>query len=161
MEHLWAPWRSTYVKEKSDSQACIFCIAAAAAVDEENLVVYRGNLSFVILNRYPYTSGHLMIAPYEHVARLSQTGEASAEEIMRLARRAENILETVYGADGLNIGMNLGEAAGAGIQQHIHLHVLPRWAGDVNFMTSVGETRVLPEALEETYAKLKRAFVGR
>lgn len=159
MEHLWAPWRSTYVKEKRDSRACIFCIPDTATADQENLVVYRGNLSFVILNRYPYTSGHLMIAPYEHVARLSQAGEASVEEMMRVARRAENILETIYRADGLNIGMNLGEAAGAGIQQHIHLHVLPRWRGDANFMTSVGETRVLPEALEETYARLKRAFV--
>jgi ATP adenylyltransferase len=160
MDHLWAPWRSTYVKEKRDPQACIFCVAAAGAADQENLIVYRGKLSFVILNRYPYTSGHLMIAPYEHVARLSQADEASVEEMMRIARRAENILETVYRADGLNIGMNLGEAAGAGIQQHIHLHILPRWVGDANFMTSVGATRVLPEALEETYAKLKRAFAG-
>jgi ATP adenylyltransferase len=160
MDHLWAPWRSTYVKKKRDPQACIFCVAAAGAADQENLIVYRGKLSFVILNRYPYTSGHLMIAPYEHVARLSQADEASVEEMMRIARRAENILETVYRADGLNIGMNLGEAAGAGIQQHIHLHILPRWVGDANFMTSVGATRVLPEALEETYAKLKRAFAG-
>src|SRR5580765_955841 len=132
MDHLWAPWRSTYVKEKRDPQACIFCVAAAGVADQENLIVYRGKLSFVILNRYPYTSGHLMIAPYEHVARLSQADEASVEEMMRIARRAENILETVYRADGLNIGMNLGEAAGAGIQQHIHLHILPRWVGDAN-----------------------------
>lgn len=99
-----------------------------------------------------------MIAPYEHVSRLSQASEAAAEEMMRLTRRAEAVLERVYRPDGLNLGMNLGEAAGAGIEQHIHMHVLPRWAADANFMTTVGETRVLPEALEETYAKLKQAF---
>lgn len=158
MWHLWAPWRSTYVNEKKDAQRCIFCIGADTSHDEENLIVYRGKLAFAILNRYPYTSGHLMIAPYKHVPRLSAASEEAAEEIMRLARRAEHILETVYRADGLNIGMNLGEAAGAGIEQHIHLHVLPRWNGDANFMTSVAMTRVLPESLDETYAKLKHAF---
>jgi ATP adenylyltransferase len=146
------------MKEKRDPQCCIFCLAAAGTADEENLVVYRGQTTFAILNRYPYTSGHLMIAPYEHVPRLSQAGEDSVEEMMRVARRVERILETVYHADGLNIGMNLGEAAGAGIEEHIHLHILPRWNGDANFMTTVGATRVLPEALEETYAKLKHAF---
>jgi ATP adenylyltransferase len=158
MWHLWAPWRSTYMKEKKDSRRCIFCIGPDIAGDEENLIVYRGRLTFAILNRYPYTSGHLMIAPYEHVPRLSAISEEAAEEMMRVARRAERILERVYRADGLNIGMNLGEAAGAGIEQHIHLHVLPRWTGDANFMTSVGSTRVLPEALDETYSKLKQGF---
>ncbi len=158
MYHLWAPWRSTYMKEKKDARRCIFCIGDEPASDEENLVVYRGALAFAILNRYPYTSGHLMIAPYEHVSRLSQASDEVSEEMMRLARRAERILEVVYCADGLNIGMNLGEAAGAGIEQHIHLHVLPRWNGDANFMTSVGMTRVLPEGLDETYSKLKKAF---
>jgi ATP adenylyltransferase len=158
MWHLWAPWRSTYMKEKKNSERCIFCIDADPADDEKNLVIYRGRLIFAILNRYPYTSGHLMIAPYEHVPRLSQASEAAAEEMMRMARRAERILETIYHADGLNIGMNLGEAAGAGIEQHIHLHVLPRWTGDANFMTSIGATRVLPEDLEETYSKLRHAF---
>lgn len=158
MWHLWAPWRSTYTKEKKEARRCIFCIGADPASDEENLVIYRGALTFAILNRYPYTSGHLMIAPYEHVSRLSQAGDEASEEMMRVARRSERILEVVYRADGLNIGMNLGEAAGAGIEQHIHLHVLPRWNGDANFMTSVAMTRVLPEGLDETYSKLKRAF---
>lgn len=158
MRHLWAPWRSVYMKEKRDPQCCIFCIAAAGTADEENLVVYRGPATFAILNKYPYTSGHLMIAPYEHVSRLSRAREDSVAEMMRVARWAESILEDLYCADGLNIGINLGEAAGAGIKEHIHLHVLPRWTGDANFMTSVGATRVLPEALEETYAKLKHAF---
>ncbi|HEY7307258.1 MAG TPA: HIT domain-containing protein [Bryobacteraceae bacterium] len=146
------------MKEKRDPQCCIFCIAAAGTADEENLVVYRGPATFAILNKYPYTSGHLMIAPYEHVSRLSRAREDSVAEMMRVARWAESILEDLYCADGLNIGINLGEAAGAGIKEHIHLHVLPRWTGDANFMTSVGATRVLPEALEETYAKLKHAF---
>ena len=158
MWHLWAPWRSTYMNANKKLQRCIFCVAAESAADEENLVVYRARFTFAILNRYPYTSGHLMIAPYEHVSRLSQAAEEASEEMMRVARRAERILENVYRADGLNIGMNLGEAAGAGIEQHIHLHVLPRWTGDANFMTSVATTRVLPEGLDETFAKLRQAF---
>ncbi len=158
MQRLWTPWRSTYMKEKKESRQCIFCAAAASKADPENLVVYRGRLAFVILNRYPYSSGHLMIAPYEHVSRLSEASEAAAEELMRMARRAEAVLRSIYIPDGLNLGMNLGEAAGAGIEQHIHLHVLPRWAGDANFMTTVAETRVLPESLGETYAKLNGAF---
>lgn len=111
-----------------------------------------------MLNRYPYTSGHLMIAPYEHVSQLVQASEGAAAEMMALARRVEQILREVYKPDGLNLGMNLGEAAGAGIEQHIHLHVLPRWKGDANFMTSVGNTRIIPEALQDTYCKLKPHF---
>ena len=158
MTHLWTPWRSTYMQAKKDHSRCIFCEAAASTSDEEYLVVYRGMLSFILLNRYPYTSGHLMIAPYEHVARLRETSEASSNEIMRLTRRAEEVLEELYRPAGLNLGMNLGEAAGAGVAQHIHMHVLPRWQGDANFMTTVGQTRVIPEALEDTYAKLKGRF---
>ena len=159
MNHLWAPWRATYVSGKSDPNRCIFCDAAASSEDAANLVIHRAQFSFVILNRFPYTSGHLMIAPFAHVSRLQQADDATAAEIMQLSRFAEGVLEEVYRPDGLNLGMNLGEAAGAGIQQHIHMHLLPRWNGDANFMTSVGETRVLSEALETTYAKLKRAFV--
>ena len=159
MNHLWAPWRATYVSGKSDPNRCIFCDAAASSEDAANLVIHRAQFSFVILNRFPYTSGHLMIAPFAHVSRLQQADAATAAEIMQLSRLAEGVLEEVYRPDGLNLGMNLGEAAGAGIQQHIHMHLLPRWNGDANFMTTVGETRVLSEALETTYAKLKRAFV--
>ncbi len=158
MNHLWAPWRATYVTGISDPNRCIFCEAASSSDDALNLVVYRGRLSFVILNRFPYTTGHLMIAPFAHVCRLQQTDEATAAEIMQLSRFAERVLEEVYHPGGLNLGMNLGEAAGAGIQQHIHMHLLPRWKGDANFMTSVADTRVVSEALEDTYAKVKRAF---
>ena len=158
MEHLWTPWRSTYIQEKRDKQRCIFCDAAVSTSDDENLVVYRGALSFIMLNRYPYTSGHLMIAPYEHVARLNEVGATITAEIMRFTRRAELVLQDAYTPDGLNLGMNLGEAAGAGFEQHIHMHVLPRWKGDANFMTSVGGTRIIPESLDDTYAKLKKGF---
>ncbi len=161
MTYLWTPWRSTYMQAKKDKEQCIFCEAALAGTDEESLVVYRGELSFVILNRYPYTNGHVMIAPYVHVSRLSQTSEATSGEMMRLTRVSEQIIEHAYHPDGLNLGMNLGEAAGAGIEQHIHMHVLPRWRADANFMTSVGDTRIIPEALNDTYAKLKEAFANR
>jgi len=159
MDHLWTPWRSTYMREKRDKPGCIFCHAASSPNDDsETLVVHRARLNFVILNRYPYTSGHVMIAPYQHVSRLQQVADDTVEEMIRLARLAERVIEQSYQPQGLNIGMNLGEAAGAGIEQHIHLHVLPRWMGDANFMTSVGETRIIPEDLTITFAKLRDAF---
>jgi ATP adenylyltransferase len=159
MQRLWTPWRSAYITEKKDKARCIFCDAAAdPKADQEKLVVFRGSLAFVLLNRYPYTSGHVMIAPYVHVSRLGEASEDTTGEIMQLTRRAERVLQGAYHPDGLNLGMNLGEAAGAGIEQHIHMHVLPRWAGDANFMTSVGSTRVIPEALEDTYKKLREGF---
>jgi ATP adenylyltransferase len=160
MDYLWTPWRTTYMKEKRDKTRCVFCAAGESVSDEESLVVYRGKLAFVLLNRYPYTSGHLMIAPYAHVSRLRQVDESTTDEMMRLARRAEGIVEEAYKPEGLNLGLNLGEAAGAGIEQHIHMHVLPRWWGDANFMTSVANTRIIPEALEDTYVKIKSGFAG-
>lgn len=155
---MWTPWRSKYIQGERVESGCIFCNAAAASDDVAALVVFRAPTCFVLLNRYPYTSGHLMIAPYAHVSRLNQVGVEVAAEMMVHARRAEEILESVYRPGGINLGMNLGEAAGAGIEQHIHLHVLPRWQGDANFMTTVGDTRVLPELLDDTYKKLKAAF---
>ena len=159
MDHLWTPWRSTYISGRTERGGCIFCAAGQdASKDPATLVVFRGALSFIILNRFPYTTGHLMIAPYEHVSRLSAMTEAASAEMMALARRSEQILEAIYRPDGLNMGLNLGEAAGAGIAQHLHLHVLPRWTGDANFMTTVAQTRVMPEALDETYTKLRTGF---
>jgi ATP adenylyltransferase len=157
MDHLWTPWRSTYIKSNKE-QRCIFCLAAESADDEKTLVVYRGQLNFILLNRYPYTNGHLMIAPYQHVSRLNALDEQVTAEMMHLARRAESVLEEVYRPHGMNVGLNLGEAAGAGIEQHLHLHALPRWKGDANFMTTIGETRIVPELLEDTYQKLKAGF---
>ena len=159
MRHLWTPWRSKYISDEHRVQRpCIFCEAAQSSDDARSLVVFRAEHAFVLLNRYPYTSGHVMVAPYQHVSRLGQTSEVVTDEMMRLARRIEALLESIYRPSGMNLGMNLGEAAGAGIEQHIHLHVLPRWFGDANFMTAVGETRVIPELLDDTYEKIRAAF---
>lgn len=158
MDHLWTPWRSTYIKAERDKSQCIFCYAASSTHDQETLVVHRAEFCFVLLNRYPYNTGHLMIAPYQHVSRLLALEDAVTAEIMRLARVAEAVLEQTYKPHGMNFGLNLGEAAGAGIEQHLHLHALPRWKGDANFMTTVADTRVLPESLQETYAKVSAAF---
>jgi ATP adenylyltransferase len=158
MSHLWTPWRSKYIQEHKASSGCIFCAAAAGEDDKEALVLFRGERNFIILNRYPYTSGHLMIAPYAHVSRLNQISPEVTQEIMELLRQGEDILQQTYRCNGLNLGMNLGEAAGAGIEEHIHMHLLPRWYGDANFMSVIGDTRVLPEVLEDTYAKLAGKF---
>src|SRR3954447_22034078 len=158
MKHLWTPWRSTYINSKKEPGTCVFCFAQSGTDDRANLVVYRGQHCFVILNRYPYTSGHLMVAPYLHVSRLSPIDEIAAGEMMHLTRFSEKMLGDVYSPDGINLGMNMGEAAGAGIEQHIHMHVLPRWKGDANFMTSVGQTRIIPELLSETWDKLRAVF---
>ena len=160
MDHLWTPWRSTYIRSKKDNANCIFCVAAASTNDSETLVVHRAELTFVILNRYPYTSGHLMIAPYEHASRLQALAPAVTTEMMNWARISEAVLEDVYKPHGLNMGLNLGEAAGAGIEQHLHLHALPRWKGDANFMTTIGATRIMPEALEDTYEKIRAGFAA-
>jgi ATP adenylyltransferase len=158
MDYLWSPWRYRYVTT-ARSEGCIFCQAAASAAnDEQNLVVHRGRHNFVLLNRYPYTSGHLMIAPYQHVATLEGAGSETLTELVLLAQESERRLREIYKPQGLNLGMNLGESAGAGIADHIHLHVLPRWSGDTSFITTVSETRVLPEDLAVTYQKLSQAF---
>jgi ATP adenylyltransferase len=160
MDYLWSPWRYQYLTAPPALGGCIFCQKASEQKDAENLVVWRGQRNFVLLNLFPYTSGHLMIAPYEHVARLEDAREETVAEMMLTARAAERHLRAIYRPGGLNLGMNVGRAAGAGIEEHIHMHVLPRWVGDSNFMTVVGETRVLPENLEVTYEKLSRAFAG-
>jgi ATP adenylyltransferase len=155
MDRLWSPWRSRYVSTADPkTDACIFCEKFAARDDRANLILHRGAHCGVILNLYPYTNGHLMIAPYAHVASLAELAEDAAQEMMRLAQAAERNLRSAYRPHGLNLGMNLGECAGAGIAGHIHLHALPRWAGDANFMTTVGETRVLPEDLSTSFEKL-------
>jgi ATP adenylyltransferase len=157
MDYLWSPWRYRYVTNAGPKDECIFC-KAAAGTDDPNYIVHRGRLNFVILNIYPYTSGHVMIAPYAHVATLGEAGEDSLTEMIRLARTAERRLGAIYRPHGINLGMNLGECAGAGVAGHIHMHVVPRWPADANFMTVTGETRVLPEDLPTTYAKLRGAW---
>jgi ATP adenylyltransferase len=163
MDRLWTPWRYRYVSSAKPTGAgpdsgCIFCEKAASSDDRGNYVVLRAERNFLILNLYPYTTGHLMIAPYEHIATLGESPQETLDEMMRLTVRAEKALRQVYRPDGLNIGMNLGESAGAGIAGHIHMHVLPRWTGDGSFMTTVAETRVLPETLETTYERVKAAL---
>ena len=158
MDYLWSPWRYQYVQKGIQTRGCIFCEAAASKNDEENLVVFRGRHNFLILNRYPYSSGHLMVAPYQHVDTLEAASREALEEMMLLAQSSERHLRQIYRAPGHNLGMNLGESAGAGIAGHIHLHVLPRWPGDTSFITTVAETRVLPEELSVTWQKLKEAF---
>jgi ATP adenylyltransferase len=160
MDYLWTPWRYQYMKEAAGGKKpeCIFCDALAQKDDAETLIVHRGAKCFIILNRFPYTSGHVMIVPYAHVAELSHCEPEALSEIMQLAKRMENILQAEYKPDGMNLGMNLGRAAGAGVTGHLHLHVLPRWIGDTNFMTVTGETRVQPEELKTTYGRLSKAL---
>jgi ATP adenylyltransferase len=158
MDHLWSPWRYRYVQRAHDSGECIFCQKAAENRDDENLIVHRAARNFILLNLFPYTTGHLMIAPYEHVATLEAAADETLSELMLLTKQAEHRLRTIYRPQGFNIGMNIGEMAGAGIAGHIHMHVVPRWTGDANFMSTVGETRVMPEELPETYRKVKDAF---
>jgi ATP adenylyltransferase len=155
MDYLWSPWRYRYVSASLPDQGCLFCRVLAEGKDEDNFVLFRAERNLVMLNRYPYTSGHLMIAPLAHVASLEDADPAALAEMMTLTRRAESALRSLYKPDGLNIGMNIGRSAGAGVAGHIHMHVLPRWHGDVNFMTAIAETRVTPEDLAETYARLK------
>jgi ATP adenylyltransferase len=158
MDRLWSPWRYEYLRSAGPSDDCIFCAILAEQRDAKHYVLLRGEYNFVLLNLYPYTSGHLMVAPYEHVASLGDARPETLAEMMTLARRCELALRSVYRPGGINIGMNLGECAGAGVAGHIHMHLLPRWVGDANFITVVGETRVLPESLETTYERLSEAF---
>lgn len=158
MDYLWTPWRYHYIANAKTDGVCVFCDAVAANKDRETLILLRGEKNFVILNRYPYTSGHVMIVPYLHVADLASADAAMLADMMQLAQRMQTALQKTYRPEGFNLGMNLGRAAGAGIVGHLHLHVLPRWAGDANFMTVVGETRVEPEELSTTYDRLCAAL---
>ena len=161
MDYLWTPWRYAYittVDTSGDGNACIFCSLLHSGDDEKALIVHRAQFNFVILNAYPYTSGHSMVVPYEHVDRLGRLPQAAAVEMMDLAQHLETAFHDLYHPDGVNVGMNIGKAAGAGIAGHIHMHALPRWVADANFMTVIGETRVLPESLTTTYQRLKTKF---
>jgi ATP adenylyltransferase len=158
MDHLFTPWRYAYITGANAAGDCLFCGLLQAKDDEKSLIVHRAEYCFVMLNAFPYTSGHAMIVPYDHVDELVKLSQPAAQEMMALTQRIEGILRELYHSDGVNLGMNIGKAAGAGVASHIHMHILPRWFGDVNFMTSVGETRVLPEDLPTTYKKLRSKF---
>ena len=157
MDYLWTPWRYQYVTKGDAPSVCVFCTAAGSSDDKKTLIVHRAVHNFIILNRFPYTNGHVMVVPYKHVATLEELPQEALVEMILLARECEKNLQEVYHPDGLNIGVNLGRSAGAGIAGHIHMHILPRWTGDTNFMTVTGETRVLPEDLDITWERLSAA----
>jgi ATP adenylyltransferase len=158
MERLWTPWRLAYVVEAgTPAPGCIFCDALARG-EGESLIVHRGRRAFVILNKFPYNNGHVMVVPYRHLGRLTDLEPEERDELMRLTQAAERVLTEVYQPHGFNMGLNLGKPAGAGVLDHLHMHVVPRWNGDTNFMSVVGETRVLPEELDRTAARVRPLF---
>ncbi len=171
LDHLWAGWRREYIVEATererrgdisqDAADCVFCrLAASGPPSEDNLVVWRGEAAFVVLNAYPYASGHVLVLPLRHVGSLADLTAGESSRLWAATEAAVAAIEAAYGPDGLNMGANLGRAAGAGIPSHVHLHVLPRWSGDTNFMTAVSETRVLPETLQLSWKRLTDAWPG-
>jgi ATP adenylyltransferase len=159
MEFIWSPWRYDYVTSTGKKpSSCVFCLGKDLSGDPERLVLFRGSHTFVILNLFPYTAGHLMVAPYAHIATLMDATPEQTSEMMTFTQRAIGALDRLYHPEGFNVGLNLGHAAGAGVRDHIHMHVVPRWIGDTNFMSVLAETRVLPEELSTTYSRLKAAF---
>jgi len=156
-KQLWAPWRLEYIEQADEQPGCVFCLAAEGD-DEERHVVHRGERAFVMLNKFPYSSGHLMIAPYRHVGELAALEDAEALEVHRLASAALEALGAEYAPDGYNLGWNLGRVAGAGVVDHVHLHVVPRWNGDTNFMPVLADVKVLPEHLIDTRRRLAAAW---
>ncbi|MBV9960526.1 MAG: HIT domain-containing protein [Acidobacteria bacterium] len=165
MDRLWTPWRYDYIKsgsgedESSSASACVFCsLRDDESHDESNFVLHRAAHNFIVLNIYPYISGHLLLVPYLHTSELDAAPKEVTDELMDLTKRAQTALRETYHPHGFNLGMNFGRAAGAGVAGHIHLHIMPRWTGDANFMSTVGETRVIPEDLATTYKKLRPHF---
>ena len=161
MDTMWAPWRSRYVThvackdEGNDDCECVFCSALKAENDLERFIIHRGESAFVILNLYPYNNGHMLVIPNQHISTLDELDKTTQHELMDLVVKAQHVLFKAYNPQGINVGLNMGSAAGAGIDQHLHFHVLPRWSADSNFMTTVGRTRVIPEALEESWQKIR------
>lgn len=158
LDRLWSPWRYTYITSGPPPEGCVFCNKAASGDDAANLVIARGEYNYVLLNLFPYTNGHILIVPYAHVAQLDELPEQTAAELMEMTRQAVRALRSVYRPEGFNCGMNLGASAGAGVAAHLHMHVLPRWTGDASFMTSICETRILPEELPSTWRRLREAW---
>jgi ATP adenylyltransferase len=161
MKHIWSPWRMKYIEKTEKEEGCVFCNALAKNDSDANLIAFRGQRAFVILNLYPYTSGHLMVIPFEHVATLEELDPAIRAEMMELTSLSMSVLRKAYKPQGFNMGANIGEAAGAGVPGHVHIHVVPRWGGDTNFMSTLGETRVLPESIEETYKRVREGFLSK
>jgi len=160
MERIWAPWRMKYIESGAQGEGCIFCVGSDASRDEEKYVLHRADLVFTMLNAFPYTSGHLMIAPYRHVADPALMNEEELSEMMAEAVFMLKVLRKAFQPEGFNLGINIGKPAGAGIADHAHLHIVPRWGGDTNFMPVLADTRIIPQALADTYKKLKQATEG-
>jgi len=158
MDYLWTPWRYAYVTAAEKISGCVFCDLPKEGDDAKVRIVYRSQNCYIVLNTYPYTPGHVMIVPFAHLDELQKVPAAAANEMMALAQRMERVLRVLYSPDGINMGLNIGKAAGAGVAGHIHMHVLPRWVADSNFVSVVGETRILPESLEMTYERIKGAL---
>jgi ATP adenylyltransferase len=158
MDYLFSPWRYAYVSQAHKASGCLFCELPQTGDDEKALIVHRDKYCYVVVNSYPYTSGHVMVVPFQHTDQLLRLSPAGAQEMMELTRRLEGILRDIYHPEGLNLGMNLGKAAGAGVADHLHMHVLPRWTADANFISVIGETRVLPEDLTTTYKRIRDKF---
>jgi ATP adenylyltransferase len=158
MDYLWTPWRYAYVTAAEKISGCVFCDLPKEGDDAKVRIVYRSQNCYIVLNTYPYTPGHVMIVPFAHLDELQKLPAAAANEMMELAQRMERVLRVLYSPDGINMGLNIGKAAGAGVAGHIHMHVLPRWVADSNFVSVIGETRILPESLEMTYERIKGAL---
>ena len=158
MERIWAPWRQSYVSNVSSDKSCIFCRNHAGNDDRERLILARSGYSLMMLNRYPYTGGHLMVAPLRHTGELDDLSDAELLDLMHLLCRGRALLKQVAGPDGFILGINLGKADGAGVEEHLHIHIVPRWNGDSNFMTVVGDVRVIPDGLTEAYERLSAAL---
>ena len=160
MERIWAPWRQSYVSSAQPDEGCIFCPDKTGRSDRDRLVLTRSGHSLMMLNRYPYTGGHLMVAPLRHTAEMDDLSDAELLDLMHLVRRGRNLLQGVASPDGFNMGINLGRAAGAGVAEHLHIHIVPRWNGDSNFMTVIGDLRVIPEGLMEAYDRFSEILAG-
>lgn len=154
MNYIWAPWRMTYIEDQTTGSNCMFCDLLSQTDGPGNLILHRAQHTFVVLNRYPYTNGHMMVVPYLHIPAIDDMEDQALAEWMQITSRAVSVLRQVYGAESFNLGVNIGETAGAGIADHVHMHVVPRWLGDTNFMATTSKTRVIPEALETTYQRL-------
>jgi len=154
---LYSPWRLQYILSNKDKE-CIFCVKPSESNDEKHLILYRSKYSFVIMNIYPYNNGHLMVVPQKHIANLNGLNQTEITDLFATVQLSEKVIKNVYSPEGINIGMNLGKAAGAGIDEHLHVHIVPRWSGDVNFMSALGGTRVIPESFDSTFQKLKEQF---
>jgi ATP adenylyltransferase len=158
MDYLWAPWRMPYILSDHDAPGCIFCEKPGEDHDVENGILYRGNTCFVMMNAYPYNPGHLMVIPYRHAGSLTELPDEELGELMVITKRSVAVLNDMMAPSGMNMGINQGRIAGAGIVDHVHQHIVPRWSGDTNFMTTVGHTRVLPEMVDEAYRQLAPGF---